>query len=82
MTDTTGPIRLPAVIALDDDTRIATRAATPDQLEQAARYLEQQAGRELAEAAETSAAMRELGATARKQGLTRVSELGDLPAKS
>jgi hypothetical protein len=82
MTDTADPIRLPSVLALDDDTRIATRAATPDQLEQAARYLKQQAEREQAEAEETVAAMRELGAMARKRGLTFIAELGDLPAKS
>ena len=34
-------IRLPAVLALDDDTRIATWAASPEQFEQAARFLDE-----------------------------------------
>ncbi len=55
-------IKLPTVLALDDDTGIATRAANPGQFEQAARHLDETDDRP-----ELAAELRRLAAIALKR---------------
>ena len=72
MNDHDRPVKLPMVLALDDDTRIPTRTGTPEQFEQAARYLDEHpddpAWADSPEwAAELAAELRRLAAVALKR---------------
>jgi hypothetical protein len=73
---------LPLVVALDSDKRKALAACTPDDLETGALFLEGEAAREYQDDQELAAGLRKLAAAARERGLTRVADLGDLPAQS